>query len=343
MKKAIDAFLDEHIVGKRLPIVVSLDLDNTLVIRDKGSNYINKKVKAIIKSLVSDKLIILLPNTGRDLLGFSAFSRSFLNLRNAVLYSGGLIVHNSKKYINKNSIIDRVALRHLLKGVESGQLPFVDLSYPKGRIVYYNDHALDYRDLFFAQNPRDWFKGGQLPPIRNIRRLSDKGLREVLRVEFPVIRSWVGHRLLFERLTAKTEHNISQLGRLLGVRGNDIFRNYSLKRKVFFSDKYDKHDLIFARLSKLTTFVNKGIGLKEWLARAKISSSNHIILHIGDTDAGLINDTLIKQDVPDALLIMVGKKCSLNNPQVDLYLHEDAEMALVSFFDELYKKINQRK
>jgi hypothetical protein len=343
MKKEIDAFLDKHIVGKRLPMVVSLDLDNTLVVRDKGSNYVNKKVKAIIKRLVSDKLIILLPNTGRDLLGFSAFSRSFLNLRNAVLCSGSLIVHGGKKYINKASMLDRVALRHLLRGVENGQLPFIDLSYPEGRVVYYNDNALKYRDLFFAQNPRDWFKGGQLPPSRNIRRLSDKGLSEVFRVEFPVIKSWVGHQLLFERLTAKKEHNTNQLGRLLGVKGGDVFGNYSLKRKVFFSDKYDKHDLTFARLAKLTKFANKGIGLKRWLAKAKISANNHIILHIGDTDTGLINDTLIKQDVPDALLVMVGEKCSLNNPRVDLYLRDDAETALLSFFEELYKKISKRK
>ena len=49
----------------------------------------------------------------------------------------------------------------------------------------------------------------------------------------------------------------------------------------------------------------------------------------------MINDTLIKEAVPEAKIVMVGQECQLGNPLVDLYLRGPIEDELHIFLQGL--------
>ena len=339
MRKALNDFFKKYEINSRQKIILSMDLDNTLIIREKGSNYVNPELKKIIGNLIREKRIILIPNTGRELVGFSSFKKRAFNCRNGILCSGSLVLYNNQTFFNKKSEIDKASQEIFLNAIKRDKIPFADFSYTGGRIVIYNNYGLEYKDLFYSQNPADWF-GKKLPPCKHVNALKREQLKNVFRIEFPVMKVYPNHRTLLSRLLDKREENINELTRLLSVRKIKAFGNYSVKRKVFFNDNYCKDDLIFARFGKLTTFTNKGIGLRIWLGKTRNLYKDHIVIHIGDQDTGLINDTLIKDEVPNALIVMVGECCSLNNPSVDLYLRGDTEKYMLIFFRELSRRVH---
>ncbi|MDP2684788.1 MAG: hypothetical protein Q8P20_07180 [bacterium] len=338
MNKIINNFFTKHNINASKKIIISIDLDNALVIRGKGSNYVNPEIKKIISSLIDGGQILLIPNTGREIIGFTSFKKQFLNCQNGILCSGSLVIYNDKMFFNEKSEIDPRIQEIFLSAVKNDLLPFVDFSYIDGRFIVYNEHGLQYKDLFLSQNPADWFEG-HLPPRENINSLSEKNLNGVCRLEFPVMKAYKNHLALFMRLMDKYEDNIKQLEQLLNINGSEILKDYSVKKKFFFNDHYDKNEITFARLGKLTSFTNKGMGLRIWLEKAESHYHNHVMIHIGDQDTGLINDTLIKEEVPEALIVMVGEKCSLHNPTVDLYLRGDTEEYLLLFFRELLQRL----
>ena len=152
MTNPIDDFFQKNLVkGKR--VVLSLDLDNTLVIRDKGANYVNSKIKASLIKLTKDFKTIVLPNTGRELIGFAAFQRQGLPLKNGILGSGSIVICNNRKYFDKRSLISKKILISLCSLVKKGILPFIDFSGMFGRKIFYHPNVLQIKDLFFSQNP----------------------------------------------------------------------------------------------------------------------------------------------------------------------------------------------
>lgn len=339
MEKTPNDFFKKYEISSRQRLIVSMDLDNTLIIREKGSNYVNPELKKIINNLIKEKRIILIPNTGRELIGFSSFRKRAINCRNGILCSGSLILYNNRRFFNKKSEIDKASQEIFLNAIKKDEIPFADFSYTGGRIIIYNGHGLEYKDLFYSQNPIDWFDGN-FPPCKRVDVFKGRYLENVFRIEFPVMKTYPDHRTLLSRLLNKREENIAELEHLFHVSNVKMFKNYSLKRKLFFNNNYGQEDLIFARFGKLTTFTNKGMGLRIWLGKTKTLYKDHIVMHIGDQDTGLINDTLIKQEVPNALIIMVGKKCALNNPSVDLYLRGDTEKYMLLFFRELSRRLH---
>jgi len=307
----IDVFFQQNpLKGKK--IILSIDLDNTLIIRDKGANYINPNVKSLLIKLIKDHGILAIPNTGRELIGFTTFQRQALPLKNCILGSGSIIICNNRKYFDERSSINKKILISLCSLVKKGDLLFVDLSGVFGRRIFYHPNALSIKDLFFSQNPKAWFL--KFPTTLPIKRLKPKDLNQVFRVEFPTSKA---NKDLFASLSQKKSEALSDLGNLAGIKTKDL-ENYSIKNKLFFNEKYIK-DYVFARFEKKTKFINKSIGLKNWLDKSGLSKKNTFIVHIGDKDSGLINDTLIKEAVPKAKIVMVGQKCQLGNPLVDLY------------------------
>ncbi|MFA6392192.1 MAG: hypothetical protein WCW66_05630 [Patescibacteria group bacterium] len=336
MKKSLKYFFNKNCIDGKKKIIISIDLDNTLVIRKKGSNYINPRIKKIIKILIKNRKINLVPNTGRDLVGFSAFQNGGLNIKNGVFGSGSLIMNNGHIFFNQKSNINPFIIKLFIDAVSSGILPFIDLSHAGGRIIYYGHSADKYYNLFFSQNPRDWCHK-KYSVIKHVRDYDSKKLNKVFRVEFPLIKSDSAHEKLFNHISIKDSDSIKYLYKLLGTKSGKIFEDYSLKNKKYFNNHYSSEDIIFARFGKNFDFVNKGAGLKIWLKKSSIMFQDCTIIHVGDKDVGLINDTLIKDDLPNALIVMVGKKYNLDNPVVDLHLRGNTEKLLLDFFVELSK------
>ncbi|MDO8668326.1 MAG: hypothetical protein Q7K35_04530 [bacterium] len=317
---------------KSKQVILSLDLDNTLIIRDKGGNYINPKVKSLLIKLMDRYGVVVVPNTGRELVGFAAFQRQALPLKNGILGSGSLVIRNNRKYFNKRSQISKKILVLLCSLVQKGRLPFIDLSGMFGRKIFYHPGALPIKGLFFSQNPKEWFL--KLPPTLPIKKYKGEDLDTVFRAEFPVSPE---HRDLFGNLFDKKSQALFSLGSLAGIKTEDL-NDYSIKNKLFFNEKYIKN-YVFARLEKKTNFINKGIGLKNWLNKSGLTRKASLIIHVGDKDSGLIDDTIIKESVPEAKIVMVGQRSQLGNPQVDLYLRGPVEDELLIFLKSLHDNL----
>jgi len=334
MRHTIESFLKKNNFNNALSVIISLDLDNTLVVRKKGSNYVNKKILELIQNLTKSGKIIFVPNTGRELVGFSSFCKEVASFRNAVLGSGSLVVCDGKEYFNKRSKIGKIQLNAFYKAIKSGILPFVDLSHARGRTIFYNEKMSKYKDLLFSQNPSEWFHGN-FPPAYPIHSSKLKAMPEVFRLEFPVIKSLVSHQSLFERLSVRQKNNLKELSEILRLKSGDILKDYVVRRKKFFSDKYSEDDAVFARFEKADTICNKGYGLRMWLDKSGTLKRKSIILHIGDSDKGIVDDTVIKDALPESHLIMVGKNAKPHNRKIDLCLKGDVEDQLLLFLEKL--------
>jgi hypothetical protein len=325
-----DFFRKNQPKGKQ--VILSLDLDNTLIIRDKGANYINPKVKSLLIKLMERYGVVVVPNTGRELVGFATFQRQAMPLKDGILGSGSLVIRNNRKYFNKRSLISKKILVSLCSLVQKGRLPFIDLSGMFGRKIFYHPSTLPVKDLFFSQNSKEWFL--KLPPALPIAKLKSKNLDTVFRAEFPVSSD---HKNLFVSLFDKKSEALFNFGGLAGIKTQDL-NDYSIKNKLFFNEKYIKN-YVFARLEKKIEFINKGVGLKNWLNKSGLTRKASFIVHVGDKDSGLINDTLIKDSVPEAKIVMVGQRCQLGNPPVDLYLRGPVEDELLIFLKSLHDNL----
>jgi len=322
------------IINKDKNIVLSVDLDNTLVNREKGDNCVTKKNSSLIKKLIKQDNFYFIPNTGRDVIGFQSFVKETTNFPDAILGSGKLIKSNHRYFFNSKSVIEKSMVNLLTEKIKQGILPFMDITHKDGRLVVYNKKkCINKKNLFFSQNPRSWF-GKQLPPTLLIDNW-DRKPKSIYRLEFPV---FAYQKELFEELINKKENGINYLANILGVKLKEI-KNYTLKRKVFFNKKY-KDKLIFARLEKNNNIANKGQGIKIWLKKRKLN--NYEIIHIGDSDYGVVNDALVKVELPRLKLVMVGDKCKRDNPLVDLYLTKETSKALEEFMRELYQLLRNK-
>ena len=115
MRHTIESFLKKNNFNNALSVIISLDLDNTLVVRKKGSNYVNKKILELIQNLTKSGKIIFVPNTGRELVGFSSFCKEVASFRNAVLGSGSLVVVMVKSILIKKVCSVKICLMLFIK------------------------------------------------------------------------------------------------------------------------------------------------------------------------------------------------------------------------------------
>lgn len=311
-------------------IIISIDLDNTLIIRKKGSNYINKELKKILINLHHKKVIVI-PNTGRDIIGFKSFQKS-INYKNAVLYSGGLLLHKNKKILNKKSVIEKEIIKKFINATKNNTLPFIDVYKNDGRILLYNKKSQCYKNLFFTQTPTDWFLG-KLPIQKDVNKINCAMLKNVMRIEFPIF-NIPGKKILFKKIKNKIPCE-NDLQNIIKINKNYL-KNYSIKKKAFFNKEYSTENILFARFEKSNKIINKGIGLKKILEKMQLDNKK-IILHIGDKDSGLINDTLVKKEIPAVKIIMIGNNYDQKNQNIDLCLGKNTEKSLLLFFKILNK------
>ena len=329
--KSTESFLSG--IDKKRDIVLSMDLDNTLVNRNKGDNYVLPDTLGLLKRLIKEPNFHLIPNTGRDIIGFGSFTKKTIDFPDAVLGAGSLIKIGGRYVFDSNSEIEWPVIKILLSGVESGVLPFVDFTHKDGRLlVYNNETGKKLKPLFFSQNPRSWF-GPKLPMAVPVSSL-DKKIKSVYRLEFPVLPD---HKDLFDELVNRRENGVIHLRKLLGVTQKSL-KDYTVKRKAFFNDEY-KNKVSFARFEKHTDFSSKGHGIKIWLAKKKLK--NPSIIHVGDQDYGVINDTLVKKELPRAKLVMAGDRCRRDNPLVDFYLSGDVDKAINGFIKSIHSFIKK--
>ena len=322
---------DYILATKGKTLLLSLDLDNTLVNRDLGSNWVFPKTLELLKKLLDQENFKPIINTGRELIGYNSFCNQAVNINNAILGSGSITLVNGKANFNREGEIEAGLVQIFLEAVRSGKLAFVDFSHYNGRSLFFNkklvgEHQL--QSLFYSQNPRDWF-GSQLPPVTEISTQKDAP-KMIFRIEFPIP---VKQTELFKKLGAKDSGAINDLAKLIGSFEKD---NYLLKRKAFFNDDF-KGEFHFGRLERSSKFINKGIGLVKWLDQSRLKISDVSIVHIGDRDSGIIDDTLVKRHITNAFMVIVGDKSKADNPHVDLYLKDNVDEAVFGVLELVHR------
>ena len=145
----------------RQPIkILSLDLDNTIVNRDLGSNFVYDRTINLIKEILKEGRIKLIINTGRDQIGFESFCESNELISDAVLGSGSIIVASNNNVFNDKSKLPTSLVSLLIDGVKEKKISFIDITSFNDRRIVTNDSLSS--DLYFSQNPCDWFS--QFPP-----------------------------------------------------------------------------------------------------------------------------------------------------------------------------------
>lgn len=317
-------------------LILSLDLDNTLVNRDLGSNWVYPPTIELLKKIKDQNNIRLLVNTGRELIGYSSFCSQALDINNAILGSGSITVINGKAKFNSEGEIERDIINSFLTAVRQGIVPFVDFSHFQGRTLYFSKDVTEkggLNGLFYSQNPRDWF-GSELPTRRDIENETDFP-EQIFRIEFPISNK---QKIIYEKITSKSSEAIQCLAEMLGI-DSSVKDKYLLKRKAFFNDNF-KGNYTFGRLERNSEFVNKGIGLVRWLEQSKLPITDVSIIHIGDRDSGIIDDTLVKRHISDAFMIMVGDKNKADNPHVDLYLKGSVDQAVYDALELVCDALN---
>lgn len=324
----INNFLNK--IDKNKRIILSIDLDNTLVNRHKGPNYVYKPVLDVLRKIVNDKKFIFTINTGRDIIAFKSFCRDVVETKNAIIGSGSVVISDNKLYFNEHSRIDKQVIDFLLDTIVKGIFPFIDLYYPEGRVLFYNKDGLKYKDLFYGQNPKEWFNN-KLPPAYDINSVEKYLPKDIFRIEVPVLDN---QKDLYERLIGKKEA-IDLFVNLVNGK-NIISDRYSVKKKAFFVEKY-KGKLTFARFRVRASLINKGEGMSIWFSKQKKQASDFTIIHIEDIESGIVNDVAMKECIPGALIVLLGDKCLLGNPNIDLCLVGEVDNELQLILESIYK------
>ena len=295
-------------------LLLSVDLDNTLVNRDKGANFVKKESLELLKKIKDFTNVKLLINTGRENFGYASFASEVINVENAVIGSGSVIINNGKYVVDKKSLINKELVNKMVELVDSGDLGFIDISYFLGRSIISNRNFQD-KALYLCQNPVEWFT----EKSRNEILAGDRSyVGKVYRIEFPIFKD--KNNDLFDALQDKHRNCIEFLSKMTGIALDE--NGYILKRKAYFQDNF-RGKVMFARLEISEQVVNKGTGLRKWL---EIEGNHNInVIHIGDRDRGIVNDTIIKKEIPEALIVMVGEAFDKNNPLVDVYFQGNVD------------------
>lgn len=316
------------LINHKKKTILSLDLDNTLVDRKKGDNFVSPLLKEMLCQISQSYSIIPIINTGRDIIGYRSFCQEVVEINNAILGSGSLIINEGKVCINKEGLLGEEEITFFEDAVRHGLLPFIDITYAEGRYLVFNEKKINntkISELFYSQTPQTWFIEPQ-PRVEINEYIRPKN---IFRIEFPVFKDQ-NSDLYFEIIN-KSERALLVLGQCLKVKLSQ--NNYTLKKKVFFNKDFEEK-LIFARFQKNEALLNKGLGLKKWLKKEKYVPEDFNIIHIGDKDSGIINDVLIKEYVANTHIIMVNSKTN-NNLAVSLYLNGDADEEIFKFIKEL--------
>ncbi|MFA7253491.1 MAG: HAD hydrolase family protein [Patescibacteria group bacterium] len=319
----------EKILNKLKPgkLLLSIDLDNTLVNRDKGANFVKKESLDLLKKIKELSDVKLLINTGRENYGYRSFASSLIDPKNAIIGSGSVIIHNGEYFLNDKSLIDKELVEKIIGLVNEGNLEFVDMAHFSDRSIISNPSFRD-NALYLAQNPVEWFtQESRNEILLGGRSSTDK----VYRIEYPVYKD--NNKEFFNALRDKHQNCIRFLSKIIGFPLDE--NRYTLKRKAHFCDQY-KGKVLFARLEVSEQIVNKGTGLHKWF---EIEGDNKInVLHIGDSDKGIVNDTIIKKEIPESLIVMVGEKFDKSNPFVDVYFEGDVDEDVYQILKLVYER-----
>lgn len=303
-------------------IIISCDLDNTLVDRARGANYVSPELQNALINIQKAKHITLLPNTGRDQWAFEAFCNENMRITNAVLGNGSLILFRNNLTFNPSSAINKDCIHLFSLAVQNEILPFFDMSSSGERIIARNGGNTFKSGLILAQNPPEW-----KPYIRYaVKKINEiePNEKDVFRIEFPISKK---HSALYKFIEKKSPDALAELVQLLGMPTHTL-NEYSLYKKAFFKEEYKK-EYVFARLQKNEIFSNKGIGLKMWTEFEGVDLTNSCVLHLGDKVDGMVNDALVQRNFEHSFTIIVNPKIYMEPSAQGLtYIQGDPQLVL---------------
>ena len=300
-------------------ILLSLDLDDTFVNRSIGDNYVSDDNLKTVKIILEKKNITVIINTGRERYGYESFCiANKIDTRNAILGSGSVIEVEGVFSFDENAAIEKDLVVAIYNLIENQHIPFADVAYFYDRCIVhgFNESA----KLFFSQNPTSWFDA--YPKLLRFDESMD--LSQVFRIELPLPQD--KYTKLCNKLDDKKKNWFSSFQEILPT-GVLLQKEYFLKRKSDFKGILEDK-IKFCRIEVDETKVNKGTGLKLWIQKSGLKCEDFVVIHIGDKDSGIVNDTIIKSEIPQSLILMVGDDFEKSNPLVDTYFDGDVDLGV---------------
>lgn len=286
------------------PLLISLDGDQTIVNRNKGSHFMSRAVIKMFKKLRKNKQFILTMNTGRDLTNYAPLQKQTGHREPNILLSGRIIYYQGKAIIDKKALFSKSLKIKLWRQFVDGSIPFLDVKHKKGN-TFFVKKSRNLTKYYGHHRPLDWFRVIKM----NIMDIDINKETENIFYALDIVRAEIPFLL-----------NSQNAGIIKAINNKDqrVVKKYALANL----DLENSVDLMFIpapthksrqeivkkigsiRILIHDKYVNKGTGL-HWLAKLiNIPPAN--IVYFGDSAEDKANDIIVKKLLPSATLIITG-------------------------------------
>lgn len=287
------------------PLLLSIDGDNTIVNRNRGSHYISPAVINMFKKLKYCDTFLVTMNTGRDVTNYSPIEMQTGHKDPNIFLAGRVIVYNGNLYTNPKAILPLKVRKKIWREFIDGEIPFLDVKSEDGNVFFVQEKR-GYRAYYGHHRPIDWFNRipQQLIEIDEYQNIEKVFLDlKIVRIEVPFLHSIKNTKVI-----------------------NAINLNNPIQIKNFVREKLDIDDrtnhLMFIpapthkshggmineigsiRILVDGKIVNKGTGLKQLAKYARIPEEN--IIYFGDSAGDKANDVIVKRILPKATLMITS-------------------------------------
>ncbi|MBP9759152.1 HAD family phosphatase [Candidatus Dojkabacteria bacterium] len=280
-------------------LLLSIDIDKTLVDRKKSSHDFPKYIGEELSELIKNKHIVVFSNSGRDFDAVKPVQKNITGLENMIMLNGRAVKRNGNTTVKEAGIIPDSIKNRIWELFINDEIPFLDIKRSEGTLFIVKEKA-SVLNALGAQKPADWYPDG-LPQIINMKE--DNNAKDiydeirVLRFEVPFkdknlvnIINEENNEKLYSELINKVIESTEKI---------EIELVCSESKNTEFVNT-----LGFVRISVNDTVVNKGLALKEIAEELVIPENN--VFHIGDSSGEKADDTVIKVVMPKSNFVVVG-------------------------------------
>jgi hydroxymethylpyrimidine pyrophosphatase-like HAD family hydrolase len=284
-------------VNSTCNILLSFDVDRTLVDRCTALHTVHPKLKGAICDLAAQDNVRVVLNTGRDHAALAEFDREWGGEFDAIYLSGRALRIAGKVTPIAEAVLGESVLNLLLVLASTHAVPFLDIKSALG----VTQVKLCRSELHFGvQKPRDWLSPAAVESI-DFDSIEDLTSRLPLRIEFPLPKLVVNEVLSI--LTVVPSIDVSIL---------DIHQQHRASDRSLEAWS-------FVQILSLKSKHNKATGLSQFIDNLPNLPR---IVHFGDSLDGHNNDAVVSALLPDATFVPIDWKVQGIDQVLDSFIDE---------------------
>lgn len=284
-------------------LLLSFDVDKTIVDRSRGAHFMSKAVKTMFQKLMESKHFIITMNTGRDAANYLPIQDQTNHKEPNIFVSGRVIRHQGKTHTDPQAVFSNVLKNNLWDQFIKGAIPFLDVKHSNGN-TFFVKGSRGLERYYGHHRPIDWFDELQFDIIdADIEKTAQEKFDNliVVRVEMP---------LLYKNEPIEVLHAINKEDSRKAQRIAEERLNIENNLDLLFvpapvhstRGEEMKTEIGSIRIVMHNKYVNKGTGLKYLAELLNIPEQN--IICFGDSAGNKANDAIIKKVLPKATLII---------------------------------------